>query len=203
MGAWIRSHQSLAVGGLFVVAIAVGGVLYFRAQDRTATAFARDQLNLAHGLIVEDNEEGAKTTLATLLEQYGSTVHSREARLLLGELYLRSGEPEQAQVVLEPVGSSPDSPLEFQAAALLAIALEQDGRSEEAVDLYLALAETAELSFQARDALEAAARILTVRRDLAGAAELYQRILDGFEESDPGRDLYVMRLQEARTELGS
>ena len=201
-GNWIRAHQNMVLVSLVVVAVAFGAVFYFRAQDRSVTAMARDQLEVAHGLLIQEDEEGAKASLVEIVERYGGTVHGSEARLLLGELYLRAGETDQALVVLEPLGESPDSPLELQAAVLLAVALEQAGEAMEAERLYLDFAEKADLAYQNRQGLEAAARLRADREDLAGAAELYRAILATYEENDPGRDVFVMRLQEMETRLG-
>ncbi|MCE2454843.1 MAG: tetratricopeptide repeat protein [Gemmatimonadetes bacterium] len=200
---WIRSHQNLATAAVIVLAVAVAGVFYFRDQERQVTALARDELALAHSLLAQADEEGAKASLVSLLENFGGTAHAPEARLVLGELYLNSDDSEQAVVVLDPVGRSPSSPIELQAAALLAAALEQENEPDEAETLYLEIADRAELAYQKRDAFAAAARLRVGRGDLAGAAALYEEILASFEDNDPDRGRYVMRLEGLRTAMGN
>jgi tetratricopeptide (TPR) repeat protein len=143
--------------------------------------------------------QGAQTELGTFLERFGGTAYEGEARLLLGDLYLRGGSPQQAQAVLRPLGESPGEPLEFQAATLLAAAYEQDGRGAEAERVYLEIANRSDLDFQVRDALEAAARLRAERGDTEGALDLYERALDGLEEGSPERGLYQMRMEELRS----
>ena len=201
IGSWVRSHRNVAVAGVAALVLTAAGIAYFRNLERTASALAKDQLELAHSMMAQMNEEGAKEALATLLERYAGSGAAAEARLMLGGLYLNSDDVEQAKVVLEPIGRSPDSPIEFQAALLLAIAFEQDNEALEAEALYLEVGDRAELAYRKREALGAVARLRADRGDLAGAADAYQRILDTFEENDPGRDLYVMRLEEVLTAL--
>ena len=48
------------------------------------------------------------------------------------------------------------------------------------------------------ESLDDAARARMRQQDPAGAAELYERILDTFDGPDPGRGVFEMRLAEAR-----
>jgi thioredoxin-like negative regulator of GroEL len=143
--------------------------------------------------------EGARGQLGTFLERFAGSAYEAEARLLLGELYLQDGSPQQAQAVLNPLGSSPRQPIEFQAAALLAAALEEDRQWSEAEDVYMAIANRSDLDFQVRNALAAAARIRNAQGDPQGAVTLYQRLVDSLEEGDPRRGLFEMRMQEIRS----
>ena len=74
-----------------------------------------------------------------------------------------------------------------------AAAYEEAASWDQAEFVYLRVADEAELSFQVREALTDAARIRMARGDRAGAIELYDRILDDLEETDPSRGLYEMR----------
>ena len=47
-----------------------------------------------------------------------------------------------------------------------------------------------------RNALDAAARIRRDQGNLDGAVALYERLMDTFDEADPRRGLYRMRIQE-------
>jgi hypothetical protein len=182
-----------------VLAIAVAGLLYYRSYRQGLGSQAAQQLEVIYQTVAMADLEGARTELGTFLERFGGTPYEAEARLLLGDLYLRDGSPQQAQAVLRPMGESPGAPLEFQAAALLAAAYEQDGQVAEAEQVYLAIANGSDLDFQVRHALEAAARLRERRGDAQGALELYERVLADLEEGAPERGLYEMRIEEIRS----
>lgn len=199
LGKWAEKNQQVVTVLVVVLAIAVAGLVYYRSYRRSLTEQAGQALEQIYQTVAMADVEGARTELGTFLERFGGTPYEAEARLLLGDLYLRDGSPQQAQAVLRPLGESPGEPLEFQAATLLAAAYEQDGQPAEAERVYLAIADRSDLDFQVRDALEAAARLRAERGDADGALELYQRALDGLEEGSPERGLYEMRIEELRS----
>ncbi|MBM4183842.1 MAG: tetratricopeptide repeat protein [Gemmatimonadetes bacterium] len=198
-GKWAERNQQILTVAMVVVAIAAAGLLYYRSYSRSLTQQAAQQLELIYQTVAMADTEGARTELGTFIERFGGTPYGPEARLLLGDLYLRDGSPQQAQAVLRPLGESPSEPIELQAAQLLAVAYEQDNQPQEAERLYLQIADRAELAFEVRDALAAAGRLRAERGDAAGALELYQRALDELEEDDPNRGLFEMRIEELRT----
>ena len=196
IGKWAEANQQLLTVLIVVAAIFVAGLLYYRNYRSSLNLQASQQLETVYQTVAINDTEGAVNELTTFLERFGGTAYEGEARLLLGELYLRDGLSEQAQAVLEPLGTSPRGPIELQGAALLAAAYEQEGRSEEAEDLYLSIADRSDLDFQVRNSLAAAARIRGNRGDTQGAIELYQRALEGLPEESPDRGLYEMRIAE-------
>ena len=199
VGNWAQSNQqALTVLGV-VAAIAIAGVVYYGQYRGQLHEQAAQQLEVIHQSISIQDTEGAKIDLATFLDRFGGTPFEGEARLVLGELYLDSGDPQQALAVLGPLGSSPRDPIEFQGAALLGAAYEQEGRWDDAEETYLTIADRSELDFQVRDALSAAARIRGDRGDAEGAIDLYERVLSDLEENSPDRGVYEMRIQEIRT----
>jgi predicted negative regulator of RcsB-dependent stress response len=198
-GKWAEHNQQILTVLAVVVAIGIAGLLYYRSYRRSLAEQAAQQLELIYQTVAMADVEGARTELGTFIERYGGTAYGPEARLLLGDLYLRDGSPQQAQAVLRPLGESPDAPIELQAAALLAAAYEQDNQAAEAERIYLSIADRSELGFEVRNALAHAGRIRAARGDTAGALELYQRALEGLEEGDPERGLFEMRIEEIRT----
>jgi tetratricopeptide (TPR) repeat protein len=157
---------------------------------------ASEQIESVHQSIMLQDTEGAKNELVIFIESFSGTAYEGEARLLLGDLYLQSADPQQARQVLEPLGSSPRAPIEFQGAALLGAAYEEEGRLDDAEATYLRIAERSELDFQVRNALSNAARIKVSQGDGEGAIRLYQRALDTFEANEPARGIYELRIQE-------
>ena len=196
LGKWAEANQQLLTVLLVVVAIMVAGLVYYRGYRSSLNLQAAQQLETVYQTVSIQDTEGAITELVTFLERFAGTAYEGEARLLLGDLYLRSSRFQQAQAVLEPLGASPRDPIELQGAALLASAYEQEGRGDDAERVYLAIANRSDLDFQVRNALAAAARIRRARGDTAGALELYRRALEGLEEDSPQRGLYEMRIAE-------
>ncbi len=199
VGKWAEANQQLLTVLIVVVAIFVAGLVYYRNYRSSLNQQAAQQLETVYQTISLQDAEGAINELVTFLERFGGTAYEGEARLVLGELYLRDGRSEQAQAVLQPLGQSPRRPVELQGASLLAAAYEQVGRADEAERVYLAIANRSNLDFQVRNALSAAARIRRDRGDAPGAIELYQRALDGLDEDSPQRGLYEMRIAEIRS----
>ena len=196
VGNWARANQQLVMILGVVVAIAIAGAVYYNGYRETLVEQAAEQIESVHQSIMLQDTEGAKNELITFLERFSGTAYEGEARLLLGDLYLQSADPQQARQVLEPLGSSPRAPIEFQGAALLGAAYEEEGRLDDAEATYLRIAERSELDFQVRNALSNAARIKVSQGDGEGAIRLYQRALDTFEANEPARGIYELRIQE-------
>ena len=195
---WARANQQLVTILGVVVAIGIAGAVYYNGYRETLVEQAAEQIESVHQSIMLQDTEGAKNELIIFLERFSGTAYEGEARLLLGDLYLQSSDPQQARQVLEPLGSSPSprNPIEFQGAALLGAAYEEEGRLDDAEATYLRIAERSEMDFQIRNALSSAARIKVSQGDGEGAILLYQRALDTFEASDPARGIYELRIQE-------
>ena len=196
MGNWFKSHQQAVTVGLVVLVVAAASLVYYRRYSGSLTDQASSQLEAIHQSVALGDARGAQDALVLFLDRFGTTAYAGEARMLLGELYLAGNEAEQALAVLEPMAESPREPLEFQAATLLGAAYEQEGRWADAEATYLRIADRSELDFQVRDALAAAARIRAAQGNADGAAELYQRILDGLDQNAPERGIWEMRLAE-------
>ena len=196
---WARANQQvMTVVGVLLAIAAAGGFYYVSYQSQMSDR-AAESLETIYSSISLRDTEGAKIDLATFLDQFGGTAYEGEARLVLGELYLQSGDPQQALAVLEPVGRRPGSPVELQGATLLAQAYEQEGRWDDAEDTYLAIASRSDLAFQVRDARVAAARIRSAQGDADGAIELYETVLGELDENSPERGQYEMRIREIRS----
>jgi hypothetical protein len=201
-GNWLKSNQQIVTIGVVVVVIAAASLLYYRNYRRSMVEQASNQLEQIHNQAAMGDTRGAKDALILYLDRFGGTPYAGEARMLLGEIYLTEGEPEQALATLEPMAQSPRDPLELQAAALLGAAYEQDGRWADAEATYLRIAERSNLDFQIRDALAAAARVRASQGNAAGAAELYRRILDTLDKNAPERGTWEMRLAEVDQPTG-
>ncbi|MSR36342.1 MAG: tetratricopeptide repeat protein [Gemmatimonadetes bacterium] len=193
-----RNRQVLVFAGILLAAAAAGGLYYLNYRkshnERAAVELERVEQAAAFG-----DTATAKVELGRYIETFGNTPYADEARLVLGQLYLQSNQADQAAQVLEPA-SDLSEPLGRQAAMLLAKGKAQQGQLDEAEALLIRIADRSDLDFQKREALEEAARIRIRLGNLAGAAELYQRILDGMKETESGRGVYEMRLEEIKVQ---
>ena len=195
---WARFNtEALVLAGVILALFIAGGFYYWNfTQDRDQTTLT--QLEVIHNTITLGAKEDAKALLRTFLEQFGASPHAREGVLLLARLNLETNAAPVAVSILEDESLSLRTPLGLQAGFLLARAYEETGRWSDAEDTYLRIADRAPLEFQIRDALNSAAQSRMRQLDIVGAVELYERILETFEEDDPGRGIFEMRLAEVR-----
>lgn len=198
LSTWAKANsQTLVLFGV-VLAVIVGGIVYYVRFQRTLEDQALLQLEQLQQTAQVGEAAAARSEVSQFLERFGGTDAAGEARLLLASLHLQDGQYDQAIQVLNESGISPNEPLGVQLETLRAKALEAAGRQDEAEETYLRVADAAELEFQRVDALADAARVRASRDDHAGAAELYERILDDLDETHPERGIYEMRLAEMR-----
>jgi hypothetical protein len=85
----------------------------------------------------------------------------------------------------------------MNAALLMATIHEMAQEPHRAQEIYLRIADDGRFLFQRQDALDNAARISLQRGDAAGAADLYQRLLDITPSSNTERPVFELRLGEA------
>jgi predicted negative regulator of RcsB-dependent stress response len=199
---WARQNrQALTLGGIGIAALLAGALYYANYRSNHIEQAAIELERVRQNVLVGDTA-AATVELTQYLESFGNTPYAEEASLLLGELYLSRGQPDEAVEALEEA-ADPSDPVGIQAAILMAKAREQQGDLEQAEQLYLRVADGADLDFQSFEALADAARLRQARGDAAGAAELYERILEDIDETAPLRSVYQMRLEEARAQANS
>lgn len=202
---WAKRHQQKLVAGGIVLALALASGWYYIGYRASLTEQAVTELERVQATIGMGDSEGARGQLQTYLERFGGTPYALEARLLLGQLNLQAGEPEQAISALEPLRSSLQNPVAIQGLALLAAAYEEAGRTSDAVAAYRRVAAEADLDFQAHEALMNAGRLLAADGDLAGAEAVYGELLAELDDTHPMRGVVELRRAElaARAEARS
>lgn len=195
---WAEQNSQMLILLGVVLAVLVGGAFYYVNYRANLTEQAILQLEqIQQGVMVGD-QEAAKTQLRTYIGRFDGTPHANEARLLLASLHLEGNAPDEALGVLEDSDLGLGHPLGVQVAILEGKAMEAAGRLDEAEEIYLDVADRAELGFQVVGALADAARVREHSDDVEGAAELYERILEELDETDPQRGYYQMKAAEAR-----
>lgn len=196
---WAREHaRTLIIAAVVVAVVAIAALLY-TAQRRAAFEQATQEITPLRALVQSGQAEQAIPQLEAYLARHGGTKPAREARLMLGSQYLAAGQSAKALEVVRPIGDDYEDPMAVNGAFLQAAAHEASQEPQRAEEIFLEIAEKASFDFQKADALDNAARIRLARNDAAGAAELYQRLVDMADEQDGTRQVWEMRLAEART----
>ncbi len=195
---WAKHHQQALTLILITVGLLVAGGFYYVNFQRTMTIEAVNRLERIHQAISIAASDDAKAQLSTFLEQFEGTDQAREAVILLGRLHLEAGDAAVAISVLERAGLGFGDPIGLQANSLLARAYENQGRWAAAEATFLEIADRATFDFDVRRALDSAARARRRQQNHSGAAELYERILTTFEDDDPAKGVYELRLAEVR-----
>lgn len=194
-----RNSQALILGGI-ALALILGGVVYYANYRGTLTQQAVAELERVQQVVNFGTPDEAEVEVNRYLERFGGTRHATEARVLLGQLHLNRGSPQQAILALEAAPRSARDPMSLQARTLLGRAYEEVSRWPDAEREYLWVADEADLEFQRREALGDAARVRSQLGNHAGAAELYRRVLAGLDAVHAERGLWEMRLAEAEHE---
>jgi predicted negative regulator of RcsB-dependent stress response len=199
---WSRKNsQVLILFGVALVVVVVG-IMYYVNYRENLSVTAAQELERIHQVRATGNDEPARLQLVQFLERFGDTPYAVEARLTLAQLHLELGDAGQAVEVLEEASVPVTEPIGPQVAILRGRAYEELGRFDDAEQVYLEVADAAGLDFQRTQAMEDAARLRMRRGDAQGAVELYERILDVMDVSNPQRGTVEVRLGEARTRAG-
>ena len=183
--------------------VVVAPVLYDRNIQRSIETRAAGEFTQLQATIASGNTELAIRDLRDFVGRFGSSEPGRQARIILAEILLYEGQHAEAVEALGGLERDLDEPMGTAAARIRAAAHEAQGEVDEAVSLYLGIAEAARFDFQAREALGNAARVRLQAGDAADAAALYQRAVDTFEPDEAGRGYYEMWLAEARARAES
>jgi predicted negative regulator of RcsB-dependent stress response len=181
-----RSNTRWLVLGIVavVVVIAVGAMVL---QGRKAAARrATVELAQARTQVFGGQLDQARAALETLVARGRGTPSALEAQLLLGDIYLRLGQPADAKTSFEEALRNLKDPL-VRSGALrgLAAALEDMGNKAEASSRYEEAAAGENVS--ALSDLMNAARTAADGGDLVRARALYERCLTMAEELARGR----------------
>ncbi|HYJ78762.1 MAG TPA: tetratricopeptide repeat protein, partial [Longimicrobiaceae bacterium] len=144
LAAWAQRNARVIMYAAAAAVLLVGGLFWMRVQkartaDRAATAFLEMQSTLPA------DTTAALRQILTYADRYEGTTDAAVARIQVGETYLRRNQPRQAIPQLRRVAEG-STPVAMQARTLLAAALVQDGKRDEAIRAYLAIADDAELN---------------------------------------------------------
>ena len=193
---WVRQNTVVvAVGGVAIVLVVVGGLYWFSERSERMD-LAASELEQIQQMVMFESPGEARQRVQQYLDQFDGTPYAVEARLLLAELHLDDNEVDQAISVLQVVAPDYRSALGVQATFLLGVALEEADRWSEAAELYAELHERAEYTFQRYEAGEGLARAQLAAGDTTAALETYESILEGLGGDHPDRSRIEMRIAE-------
>lgn len=194
--AWVRNNTQTAIIGLIAIVLLVGGTIYFLTQRSVQYEQAAAQLEVVQGTVATSPTPEAIAEIESYLARFGGTPYGLEARLLLAEIHLEEGNPDRAIDTLLEAAPSYRTSLGLQATFLLAIAYEDAERWEEAEEVYEALKERGEYTFQRREAGEGLARVLLAQGDSVGAKDAFRALIAQEEAESPYIQYFEMRLAE-------
>lgn len=195
---WAKEHaRTLIIGSIVVVAVALF-TYFFVNNRRSREERASTELTPLRALVQSGQAQQAISGLQAYLDSYGGTRSATEARLLLGQEYLATGQVQKAAEVVDAIDDDLSSPTGVNAALLAAAAHETGQEPRQAEEIYLRVGDKAPFDFQKQDALDNVGRLRMARGDAAGAAQIYQRLLDETPEANPARQVWQLRLAEAQ-----
>ena len=194
---WAKQNSRILVIGGIVAAVVIIGLFYFVTSRRAEHEQAAAQLTQVRSVALSGNSQLAIRELEQFLARFGGTPSADEARLMLGRAYVDAGQIQQARDAVEPLAGNLRSGLGMNAALLMATIHEMAQEPHRAQEIYLRIADDGRFLFQRQDALDNAARLSLQRGDAAGAADLYQRLLDITPSSNTERPVFELRLGEA------
>jgi len=175
--AWSRAHQRITswAGTLLVI----GAILFVwtLSSNRRSEAIAGRQLQGARYAFENQNLPLAASELARVIENYSGTSAAAEGRLLLGQVRLLQGQPQQAVDLLGAFAPRAGGGFQAQAYGLLGAAYENLGKPREAADAYQTGADRARMDFLKAQMLADAGRAWVAAGDTTKALEAYRRIV--------------------------
>lgn len=179
--AWAKAHRQITTW--IVGAILVGLVLFVwtASSNRRSEEVAGRELQGARFAFENQNLPLAASELARITENYSGTRAAEEGRLLLAQVRLLQGQPQQALEILRDFAPSAGKDFRAQAYGLLGATYENLGRPLDASQAYQDGAEAARLDFLKAQMLSDAGRALVVAGDTTKAIATYRRIVTDFK----------------------
>lgn len=174
---WVNAHRQLSywIGTILVVAAVL--FVWQLSTKRRSEEIASRELQGARFAFENQNLPLAASELARVIENYSGTNAAEEGRLLLANVRLLQGQPQQGVEVLRDYAPGAGGAYRSQAYGLLAAAFENLGRFREAAEAYENGAAAARLDFQKAQMLSDAGRAWTSAADTTKAVQVYQRLV--------------------------
>lgn len=177
---WINAHRQLSSWVAAILFVAAGLFVWKLVTDRRSEEAASRELQGARFAFENQNLPLAASELARVVENYSGTHAAEEGRLLLANVRMLQGQPQQAIEVMRNYAPGAGRAFRAQAYGLLGAAYENSGRVRDAAEAYEKGSEAARLDFQKAQLLSDAGRAWTSAADTARAIAAYKRIITDF-----------------------
>lgn len=197
-GVWAKQHQRTLIIAGITLAVAVTALVLWLNHRSNLREQAAVELTQVRAGAMAGTPELAIRDLEQYLATYGGTPSGAEARLMLGRLYLEVGRAQDAIDVVRPAARNVGTDMGVNATFLVAAAHEVAGEPHRAEEVYMRVGNGGRFLFQRQEALDHAARLRLQRGDVAGAVQLYERLVDMTPATSQDRQIFELRLGEAR-----
>jgi tetratricopeptide (TPR) repeat protein len=189
--AWIKAHKQIA--SWIGAALAVGLVLFVwtLSSNRRSQEIASRELQGARFAFENQNLPLAASELARIIENYSGTNAAQEGRLLLAQVRLLQGQPQQAVEVLRDFAPGASAAFRAQAYGLLGAAYENLAKPRDAAEAYQKGADAARMDFLKAQMLSDAGRSWWSGGDTANAIAAYRRIVKDFPKEGAATEAKV------------
>lgn len=195
---WIDRNQKLVTYGLAAIAILAVGAWLFRETGRRKTAAAAAALDFAQSIMEQGNLPGAATEFQRIIRGYAGTDAAYQAELGANEVRLASGQTQIAVDELRKfVATNPPPFYAAGAWAMLAGALENLKKFDEAAGAYRRASELAPEDFRKVDGMLGAARAYRLAGQPDQSLDVLRQIIGRFPKETPGVAEAKVRLAEA------
>lgn len=192
---WVRAHRTLSSWIGTILVVGVGLFLWTQSTKQKTQDIASRDLQGARFAFENQNLPLAASELARVMENYSGTDAAEESRLLLANVRLLQGQPQQAVDVLNDYAPGAGRAYRAQAYGLLGAAYENLGRFREAAGAYESGVNAGQLDFFKAQLLSDAARAWVAAGETSKAIANYQRILKDFAKEGSATEAKV-RLAE-------
>ena len=177
---WINAHKQISSWIAVILVVAAGLLVLKFTSDRRSEEAASRELQGARFAFENQNFPLAASEFARIVENYSGTNAAEEARLLLANVRMLQGQPQQAIEVMRDFAPGAGRAFRAQAYGLLGAAYENTGRFRDAAEAYENGSAAARLDFQKAQLLSDAGRAWTTAADTAKAIAAYKRIINDF-----------------------
>jgi tetratricopeptide (TPR) repeat protein len=174
---WTRAHKRATSWVVTVLVVGAALFVWTVSSNRRSETIAGRQLQGARYAFESQNLPLAASELARIVENYSGTNAASEGRLLLAQVRLLQGQPQQAVEVLRDFAPGAGAAFRAQAYGLLGAAYENLGRPREAAEAYQTGAGRAGVDFLKAQMLSDAGRAWTAAGDTVKAIAAYRRIV--------------------------